>query len=760
MAYVEGKPLDKFAAARPLIPRQGALLVRKLALALQEAHKRGVIHRDLKPANVMIDKRGEPIIMDFGLARRTRTADPRLTQKGAFLGTPAYAPPEQVSGYGEGTGPASDVYSLGVMLYELLTGQLPFRGDTMAMLSQVLLDEPPPPSSVRAGIDPELEAICLKAMAKKVEDRYESMAEFAAALTDFLRAKPSASEPMAAPAPKPKAASEAETEGIRVSQMGGLRSVAMAPAQLPARKGAADKPRRPRPKRAGRRRIPAWAWLVGAGVGVALLLLGLWAGGVFKVKTKDGTIVLENLPPDAEVVVDGGLVTVQWDGGKAAEIRVSPGKPHRLEVRKDGFKVFGEEVELDGGGRKAVLVRLERKEQRNPIEEKGVPLFNEKGVPFFNGQDLSGWEGLPGYWDVKDGAIVGRCPPGKLAHTFLVSQKKYRDFDLKFEARRLDGVGNSGVQFRSRLTDAGKYTVVGPQVEIDSADFDYPPGSLLTEPNLDPLHVKAPRAEVARTYRDADFNAFHVCCVGKHVTIRVNGVTTIDDDFPSLPEEGVIAWQLHGKMTPKEVTFRNVRFTDLSRGAEGFVPLFNGKDLDGWEKVGKGDWTAEDGILRTRGDENPGWLATRRDYGDFELELEYRLGPKGNSGVFVHAWKEGAPNGGQFLEIQLIDDQANDTVGKTTGTAAIYGVLAPKPTVQSIPNTWHKLNVWSKGRRLQVSFDNRPVLDANLDDYPNFVQRFPGLKMTSGRIGLQHYGTPVEFRNIKIKELSASGGGQ
>src|SRR5262249_7137814 len=110
MAYIEGKPLVDFAASRPLTPRQSVALARKLALALQEAHQRGVIHRDLKPANIMIDRRGEPILMDFGLARRLRQQDARLTREGSTLGTPAYMSPEQVSGKVELMGPTCDVY--------------------------------------------------------------------------------------------------------------------------------------------------------------------------------------------------------------------------------------------------------------------------------------------------------------------------------------------------------------------------------------------------------------------------------------------------------------------------------------------------------------------------------------------------------------------------------------------------------------------------------------------------------------------------
>ena len=164
-----------------------AAVVRKLALALEEAHQRKVIHRDLKPSNIMMNQRNEPVIMDFGLARRSHTIDARLTRNGDLLGTPAYMPPEQVKGDTQAMGPRSDIYSLGVILYELLTGRLPFDGQGMEVIGQVLTQEPEPPSTHRPDLDPKLDAICRKAMAKEPDDRYATMSELATALLAYLQ---------------------------------------------------------------------------------------------------------------------------------------------------------------------------------------------------------------------------------------------------------------------------------------------------------------------------------------------------------------------------------------------------------------------------------------------------------------------------------------------------------------------------------------------------------------------------------------------
>ncbi|HET6879533.1 MAG TPA: two-component regulator propeller domain-containing protein, partial [Pirellulales bacterium] len=142
---------------------------------------------DLKPTNIMLDQRQEPIVLDFGLTRRFDGADANLTQSGAVLGTPSYMPPEQVTGQVDQLGPACDIYSLGVILYQLLCGKLPFEGPPTVVLGQILAATPLPPSARHAGVDPALEAICLKAMAKRPSDRYLSMNALEAALSAFLK---------------------------------------------------------------------------------------------------------------------------------------------------------------------------------------------------------------------------------------------------------------------------------------------------------------------------------------------------------------------------------------------------------------------------------------------------------------------------------------------------------------------------------------------------------------------------------------------
>jgi hypothetical protein len=189
MKLVEGENL---AAQMPRLVadhREGARLLAVVAGAVHHAHQRQVLHRDLKPANILLDRAGEPHVTDFGLAKVT-TADNRLTQSGAVVGTPSYMSPEQAAGT-KGLTAAADVYSLGAILYELLTGQPPFRGETpVKTILQVLEQEPDPPSKLNPMIYPDLETICLKCLEKDPQRRYASAEELAQDLGRFLAGEP------------------------------------------------------------------------------------------------------------------------------------------------------------------------------------------------------------------------------------------------------------------------------------------------------------------------------------------------------------------------------------------------------------------------------------------------------------------------------------------------------------------------------------------------------------------------------------------
>ena len=192
LAFVRGRTLAEVVEHRPVEPTQAAKVARSVARTIQFAHDRGIVHRDLKPANLMIGDRRELVVMDFGLARLED--EERRTQTGQVFGTPAYMSPEQVQGRAEDMGKSCDIYTLGVILYQLLAGRLPFRGPGWDLPRQIIQVEPEPPSTVVRGIDSEMDAIVGRAMAKEIRDRYRSMEEFAGALADYLRRRGSLSD--------------------------------------------------------------------------------------------------------------------------------------------------------------------------------------------------------------------------------------------------------------------------------------------------------------------------------------------------------------------------------------------------------------------------------------------------------------------------------------------------------------------------------------------------------------------------------------
>ncbi len=329
MAYIEGRPLSAYVRRDGAQPaRQVALVVRKLAIALQEAHSHGVIHRDLKPANIMIDQNKEPVIMDFGLARQLdKHQDSRLTGQGSVVGSPAYMSPEQVAGEVDRIGPATDIYSLGVILFELLTGRLPFEGPVTAVLGQIMTQQAPSPCRFCDDLNPRLAGICQRMMARQIENRYGSMRDVADELTGFL--KSSAED--GSPAQKEKR----ETEALFVTVV--PQPPRVMDTRRPNEVSGADA------LAAARRFFPQWKWLLtGVGAALSLLLLGV----ILSIRTPHGTVTIDVEDPDLTISIDGEEFTIEQLNNPQ---RLKAGD-HRLAVKLGEQRLpLGETVRLATG---------------------------------------------------------------------------------------------------------------------------------------------------------------------------------------------------------------------------------------------------------------------------------------------------------------------------------------------------------------------------------------------------------------------------
>jgi serine/threonine protein kinase len=190
MEFVDGGCLAEKVAGGPLAPRDAAALLATLARAMYVVHEHDIVHRDLKPANILLTAEGIPKIADFGLAKRL-DGDLKLTQTKMVMGTASYMAPEQAAGKTKEVGAAADIYALGAIFYEMLTGKPPFRADTRELtIFQVLTDEPVPPTHHCSDIPRDLEAICLKCLEKEIKQRYPDVRSLAADLDRFLAGEP------------------------------------------------------------------------------------------------------------------------------------------------------------------------------------------------------------------------------------------------------------------------------------------------------------------------------------------------------------------------------------------------------------------------------------------------------------------------------------------------------------------------------------------------------------------------------------------
>ncbi len=301
MEYVEGVPLDEYVRSRNPSMAEWISIVIKVAEALDYAHRQGVVHRDIKPSNILIEKDGNPKITDFGIAR---IEDPTLTQQtqaGEILGTPAYMSPEQV--LGQPVDGRSDIYSLGVILYELACGRRPFTGKALGTILTAIVQEPPPDPKVLAPEIPErLSRIIQKCLSKKPEDRFSSSKELAAALQEVLK----------------------ELSGPPTDE------TSLEKKPLSSRRASKK--------------------LLGFFAAVLLILVGVF--GYYLSRPEGVFVRLVSVPEGAEIIINQ-----EYRGKTPTQLRLLPGE-YTLRLQKEGYRTWEGPLNVDAEHAGPVNVRL------------------------------------------------------------------------------------------------------------------------------------------------------------------------------------------------------------------------------------------------------------------------------------------------------------------------------------------------------------------------------------------------------------------
>ncbi|MDA1049288.1 MAG: DUF1080 domain-containing protein [Planctomycetota bacterium] len=810
MAFISGKTLTSLINPdKPLGERQAALLIHKLAQALDLAHKKGVIHRDLKPGNIMFDQEHrEPVIMDFGLARRS--SDSQMTQMGQILGTPAYMSPEQAMGQTESIGPASDVYSLGVIFYELLCCARPFPGAAeQVRAAHYLKTEAAPPSTHRPGINATLEAICLKAMSCKIEDR-SSMAELAEALTHYV---PGA-QPSADVLPPVQIPENRSTETAAAPKEAGLSALfAVAAAD---KKPAAVKTKHVRHRKQSSSRKSFWRslppsgkWVAGAGAAALLI----WLGVVLFIQTGEGLVKIEILSDDVEVTFQNETITLA-DGTQ--EYNVKPGD-HTLHIKSGNAEFDTDKFTLTKGNNPTVTVELVKNEivakagdkqiarHAVPTVQPPTPENASAGVPALTSKAADSPQpaavpeeaaALPGtaqpawsdewalsrpfgrsQWTVLEDGVLEGSGAG-----WLATKQDYSDFEISLEYQLSDG-GNSGIFVRATPTGDTKGSEFLEIQLLDDNDSKNrrsgPTGQTGSLWNI------AARKQALNTV-PGQWHTLLVRAVGPRIQVEHDGAEALDVNLDSVSIPAKVKRQSSGRIGLQSypittVRFRNIVIRDLTSTSgvnpnpqaplettaqtvfPGSQSLFNGTDLTGWTPMSTsgndddvhqpttGGWQAGDSELLCNWLRSS-WLKSSRQYGDFELQLEYKLLPGGNSGVYIRS-----PGLGHLsrtgIEVQLLDDDSpsfrNTAADKRTG--ALWGIAAPTVRVPQPAGQWHLIAIRCERPRIQVHLDGTEIVDA--DATKNLALQG---RPRSGYIGLTNwhgeaFGT--SFRNIRIKEL-------
>ena len=768
MAFLEGTTLDaEIDPDAPMPEARAAEVARAVAVALEHAHRKGVVHRDLKPANVMLAA-GGPVVMDFGLAKRVADADPaeaKLTRDGGVVGTPSYMSPEQVRGDQSAVGPATDVYALGVMLFEMLTGRTPYAGSLGVVLGQILAAPVPPLREFRPGADERLEAICRTAMAKKPADRFPSMAAVAEALDAYLAP---AIDPHQGEVNVVLAESAPATAAAPVAQHSPFDDLASGPVAVRGRstREGEDTHTPPAARTPGK---PPWKRPAGIALAVLLPLVALAAATVLRVETADGTLIVEVDDPAFEARIKDGRVIVSGPDGKdrytlsagERDKRIAAG-PYKVRVEgADGLALDTAEFTLKKGDKVTVRVTA----APLTVAKMDRPTSN----PSQPRPDIEVKKDPPSdYADLAKGSWVAALPSQEEFNrlrdekSFTGKPAKFVNGVLQYDAGRLffPALQSRDAIVRARVKKVGTAKNVSLILRNSAGGHVvgwYDGGGVF---GIGLLETGSPWKVLTSTKLAGNYDDFFELAfagVGDKLTVYVDGRRILETRSEALSGvAGSIGVGGTGQGWVRDV---EVQLLGASTDDKKFVSLFNGKDLTGWKTHPSqpGNWRVENGVLVGSGNATTHLFTDRDDFADFHLRVEARIGDggdpgqySGNSGVFARCsfGPTHPANDPQWLSGLNVKLDKRRTGGLILDPDSAPLRRDREPSAK--PGEWLTLEVIARGPRTTVKVNGETTTD--------FTD--PQARFARGHIALQQHTakTRAEFRKIEVAELQPEGG--
>jgi serine/threonine protein kinase len=714
MEYIDGPNLGDLRIEKPervftwefLEP-----LVKQLCEALDYAHGEKVIHRDLKPANMMLDSRGRLKLSDFGIAAQVSDSVSRVSMiRHGQSGTITYMSPQQMDGKLPQV--SDDIYALGATLYELLTSRPPFFTGDIAHQVRNLLPQPIEERLEELGIAnpvPKPVAAMIMACLGKIPEQRPASAR---AVAEWIGLRPAT--PAQEPAATTARASVDSHGADSLPRMTTPSSQTLSTAEnnSPAIASAPLEPPLPREP------LPEWGVHAPTAIANTAPSRWLWISALAAVLTIAGLAI--------------GLLA--WWLYDRSQHRTASAPPENIPA---------------------------------------TVATTEEGAGFlslFNGRDLTGWSGDSAIWSVENGVIRGRVRNQRTSAYLLWQGEAVTDFELRAEFRRLGG--NSGVFYRAKMGGSD-----GSSYQFDMARNIT--GNLIWHGDgrrrRDLFRVDSAEARRAGINMEPGpgWHELTIIARGSQLIHRLDDKTLCDvrDTETDAPRSGSIALEISWDTT---VEFRNLRLkrftadeSPITHASAGqWTTLFNGTSLDSWQpwKANSwiGSWSILDDELRSlRGGAIN--LATREQYGDFELELEWKVTPGANSGILYRALPTASEVWRAAPEYQIIDDPTHrDGQTPNTSAASLYGLISPTNKNLKLAGEFNRTRIVARGSHVEHWLNGVKVLETDLarsDIRRVATQRFKQSgwgQEPRGHIVLQHLGSEVSFRNIRVRRLDAN----